>query len=80
MDDQIRVSFGAGSPPIEEQLQRQGLRLALSPIKRHKLQQHADSVRMLFIDAILSEAETKRAETRIMKIIGDHLIPLDIQP
>jgi uncharacterized protein YaaW (UPF0174 family) len=80
MDDQISLSFGACSPPIEEQLQSQGLRLALSPIERRKLQQHADSVRMLFIDAILSEAETKRAETRIMKIIGKHIKSLNIQP
>ena len=72
----IKISFGALSPPIGEQLRDQGFKLDLTPLSRELLQQDNDQVTRLFIRGILTESETSKARKRIFKIISKQAKPL----
>lgn len=70
------VSFGALSPPIDEQLREQGLKLDMDPLLRGHLQRDADEVTRLRVRCILTEAESDKARKRILQIIKKHAKPL----
>jgi hypothetical protein len=72
----IRISFGALSPPIDEQLRGQGLRLDMDPLQRDHLQRDADAVTRLRVRCILTEAESDKARRRIFQIIKKQAKPL----
>jgi hypothetical protein len=74
--DRLSVSFGALSPPIDEQLRDQGLKLDMDPVHRCHLQRDADEVARLRVRCILTEAESDRARKRIMQIIKKQVKPL----
>jgi hypothetical protein len=76
MADRWSLSLGALSAPIEEQLKNQGLCIALPPRKRHCLQQDADQISQLYIRGLLTEAEARRAQKRLLKEICKHLEPI----
>lgn len=76
MTDPIRISFGADSPPIEEQLREQGQTLDMNPLHRHLLQRDADEVARLRGRCILTEAESDKARKRILQIIKKQAKPL----
>ena len=65
----VRINFGALSPPIREQLQDQGLKLDMDPVQRHYLQCDADEVSRLRVRGVLTESESDKARKRIMQII-----------
>jgi hypothetical protein len=70
------VSFGALSPPIDEQLRQQGLKLGTDPLVRCRLQRDADEVTRLRVRRILTEAESDKARKRILQIIKKQAKPL----
>jgi hypothetical protein len=70
------VSFGALSPPIDEQLRGQGLKLDMDPLLRCHLQRDADEVTRLRVRCILTEAESDKARKRILQIIKKQAKPL----
>lgn len=72
----IRISFGADSPPIEEQLREQGQKLDMDPLHRHQLQCDADEVARLRGRFILTEAGYDKARKRIIRIIKRWARPL----
>jgi len=72
----VRISFGALSPRIEEQLQEQGLRLDMEPLQRHHLQRDVDEVSRLRVRCVLTESESDKARKRIMQIIKKQARPL----
>ena len=72
----LSVSFGALSPPIDEQLRQQGLKLDMDPLLRCHLQRDADEVTRLRVRCILSEAESDKARKRILRIIKKQAKPL----
>jgi hypothetical protein len=72
----VRVSFGALSPPIDEQLREQGLKLDMDPLQRGYLQRDADEVTRLRVRCILTEAESDKARKRIFQIIKKQAKPL----
>ena len=72
----VRVSFGALSPPIDEQLREQGLKLDMDPLQRGYLQRDADEVTRLRVRCILTEAESDKARKRIVQIIKKQAKPL----
>jgi hypothetical protein len=72
----IRISFGALSPPIDEQLRGQGLRLDMDPLQRDHLQRDADEVARLRVRCRLTEAESDKARKRILQIIKKQAKPL----
>ena len=65
----IRISFGAPSPSIDEQLRDQGFKLDMDPLQRAYLQRDADEVTRLRVRCILTEAESDKARWRIIRII-----------
>jgi hypothetical protein len=72
----IRISFGALSPSIDEQLRDQGFKLDLDPLQRAYLQRDTDEVTRLRIRCILTEAESDKARKRIIQIIKKQAKPL----
>jgi hypothetical protein len=72
----IRIFFGALSPPIDEQLRQQGLKLNMDPLLRCHLQRDADEVTRLRVRCILTEAESDKARKRILQIIKKQVKPL----
>ena len=72
----IRISFGAFSPTIEEQLRDQRFKLDMDPLKRTHLQRDSDQVARLRVRCILTEAESDKARKRILQIIKKHAKPL----
>ena len=72
----VRINFGALSPPIGEQLHDQGLKLDMEPIQRHHLQRDADEVSRLRVRCILTESESDKARKRIMQMIKKQARPL----
>lgn len=72
----LSVSFGALSPPIDEQLRQQGLKLDMDPLLRRHLQRDADEVTRLRVRCILTEAESDKARKRIIRIIKKQAKPL----
>ena len=72
----IRISFGALSPPIDEQLRDQGLKLDMDPVHRCHLQRDADEVARLRVRCRLTEAESDKARKRILQIIKKQAKPL----
>ncbi len=75
-DRNIRISFGALAPPIDEQLREQGFKLDLDPLPRRHLQRGADEVSRLHVRGILTESETDKARKRIFQIIKKQAKPL----
>ena len=65
----IRISFGALSPRIDEQLRDQGFKLDMDPLQRAYLQRDAHEVTRLRVRCILTEAESDKARKRILRII-----------
>ncbi len=72
----VRVSFGALSPPIDEQLRDQGLKLDIDPLHRCHLQRDVNQVTRLRVRCILTEAESDKALKRISQIIKKQAKPL----
>jgi hypothetical protein len=72
----IRISFGALSPSIDEQLRDQDLKLDMDPVSRCYLQRDVDEVTRLRVRCILTEAESDKARKRIFQIIKKHAKPL----
>ena len=72
----VRVSFGALSPRIDEQLRDQGLKLDMDPMDRRHLQRDVDEVTRLRVRCILTEAESDKARRRISQIIRRQAKPL----
>jgi len=72
----VNVNFGALSPPIDEQLRQQGLKLDMEPLLRGHLQRDADEVTRLRVRCILTEAESDKARKRIFQIIKKQAKPL----
>jgi hypothetical protein len=72
----IRISFGALSPTIEEQLRDQGFKLDMDPKLRTHLQRDSDQVSRLRVRRILTEAESDKARKRIFQIIKKQVKPL----
>jgi hypothetical protein len=72
----VRVSFGALSPPIEEQFRDQGLKLDMDPLQRAHLQRDADEVSRLRVRCVLTGAESDKARKRIFQIIKKQARPL----
>jgi hypothetical protein len=72
----VRISFGALSPRIEEQLQEQGLGLDMEPLQRQYLQRDVDEVSRLRVRCVLTESESDKARKRIMQIIKKQARPL----
>ena len=72
----IRISAGALSPSIDEQLRDQGFKLDMDPLQRAYLQRDADEVTRLRVRCILTEAESDKARKRIFRIIKKHAKPL----
>ena len=70
------LDFGALSPPIDEQLRQQGLKLNMDPWFRWHLQRDADEVTRLRVRCILTEAESDKARKRILQIIKKQAKPL----
>jgi hypothetical protein len=70
------VSFGALSPPIDEQLKEQGLKLDMDPLLRCHLQRDVDEVTRLRVRCILTEVESDKARKRILQIIKKQAKPL----
>jgi hypothetical protein len=65
----IRIAFGAISPPIDEQLRDQGFKLDMDPLWRGYLQRDVDEVTRLRIRCVLTEAESDKDRKRIFQII-----------
>jgi hypothetical protein len=72
----VRVSFGALSPSIEEQLRNQGLKLDMDPVDRCHLQLDVNQVTRLRVRCILTEAESDKARKRILQVIKKQAKPL----
>jgi len=72
----VRISFGALSPPIQEQMQDQGLKLDMDPVDRCHLQRDADEVSRLRFRGVLTESESDKARKRIMQIIKKQARPI----
>lgn len=72
----IRIAFGAISPPIDEQLRDQGFKLDMDPLWRGYLQRDVDEVTRLRIRCVLTEAESDKARKRIFQIIKKQAKPL----
>jgi hypothetical protein len=75
-DRNIRISFGALAPPIDEQLREQGFKLDLDPLARQHLQRDADEVSRLRVRGTLTESESDKARKRIFQIIKKQAKPL----
>jgi hypothetical protein len=74
--DRFSVSFGALSPPIDEQLRQQGLTLDMDPLHRCHLQRDIDEVTRLRVRCVLTKAESDKARKRIFQIIKKQARPL----
>ena len=72
----IRISFGAISPSIDEQLRDQGFKLDIDPLQRAYLQRDADEVTRLRVRCVLTKAESDKARKRIFQIIKKQAKPL----
>ena len=72
----VRVSLGASSPTIDEQLREQGLKLDMDPLQRAYLQRDVDEVSRLRVRCVLTEAESDKARRRIFTIIKKQAKPL----
>jgi len=72
----IRISFDALSPPIDEQLREQGQKLDMDPVHRCHLQRDVDEVTRLRVRCVLTEAESDKARKRIFQIIKKQAKPL----
>lgn len=72
----IRISFGALSLTIDEQLRDQGFKLDMDPLMRAHLQRDTDEVSRLRVRCILTEAESDKARKRIFQIIKKQAKPL----
>lgn len=73
-----RVKFwmrlGCLAAPIEEQLNEQGLTLGESA---QHMQSNADSISNLYIQDLLTEAETERARKRLCTLMGKKIRQLE---
>jgi hypothetical protein len=74
--DRFTLDFGALSPPIDEQLRDQGLKLDMPPLHRCHLQRDLHQVNRLRVRCILTEAESDKARKRILQIIKKQAKPL----
>lgn len=72
----VHISFGALSPPLDEQLRDQGLKLDMDETIRAHLQRDADEVARLRVRRVLTEAESDKARKRIFQIIKKQVKPL----
>lgn len=63
----LNIVFGATAPNLREQMDAQSYRY--DPETAERWQKEADALTMLFIRGILTETETHRARTRLMKEI-----------
>jgi hypothetical protein len=72
----VRVSLGALSPTIDEQLREQGFKLDMDPLQRGYLQRDADCVSRLLANHILTLSEAGKARQRIFQIIKKQAKPL----
>ncbi len=72
----IRIAFGAISPPIDEQLRDQGFKLDMDPLWRVYLQRDVDEITRLRIRCVLTDAESDKARKRIFQIIKKQAKPL----
>jgi len=72
----VRVSLGASSPAIDEQLREQGLKLDMDPLQRAHLQRDVNEVSRLRVRCVLTEAESDKARRRIFTIIKKQAKPL----
>lgn len=64
---ELKLSFGAMSPPIEQQLQEQGLTLGMSA---PKFERAADAIIFLFIHTYLTPSAADSARKKLMKEIA----------
>lgn len=64
---ELKLSFGAMSPPIEQQLQEQGLTLGISAPKYERA---ADSIVFLRIHSYLTQSAVDSARKKLMKEIA----------
>jgi hypothetical protein len=72
----IRISFGAFSLSIDEQLRDQGFKLDMDPLERAYLQRDADEVTRLRVRCVLTEADSDKARKRIFQFIKKQAKPL----
>ena len=72
----IRISFGAFSLSIDEQLRDQGFKLDMDPLERAYLQRDADKVTRLRVRCVLTEADSDKARKRIFQFIKKQAKPL----
>lgn len=63
----LTLSFGAISPPIEQQLQEKGLTLGMSA---PKFQRAVDSIVFLWLHSYLTKAQVDSARKKLMKEIA----------
>lgn len=64
---ELKLSFGAMSPPIEQQLQEQGLTLSMSAPKYERA---ADAIVFLRIHGYLTESTVNSARKKLIKEIA----------
>ena len=64
---ELKLSFGAMSPPIEQQLQEQGLTLGISAPKYERA---ADAIVFLRIHSYLTESAVNSARKKLIKEIA----------
>jgi hypothetical protein len=73
---QFGITFGALAPPLSEQLAEQGFTARKASIKRW--QDFADYITRLSIAGFLSEVETHRARSRLIKRMGHETEKIDL--
>jgi hypothetical protein len=66
------IEFGALAPSLFEQIRLAGY---TAPAGTKWLQEYADAITFLAVRRLLSEAETKRARKRVMKMIAGQVRP-----
>lgn len=77
----VALRTDPSSPPIVEQLQDQGLRLAMDPLERMHLQQDLDALNRLSTRGVLLIPESVQARKRLIETIRRHAQPIpEVQP
>lgn len=65
----LMLEFGMLSPPIAEQLEKQGF--AFVGLHEDAMQQDANSITRLYVRGLLTEAEAQKAKLRLVKAISE---------
>jgi hypothetical protein len=74
----LRISFGAMSKPLHEQIVEHGISVTEKEMSHY--QKDAAAIVRLRIRGLLSDKETDNARNRLMKSIVKHLNKKEVQP